>query len=391
MHSAWQTFREAGWVAWIILMFGLVGFVAAIAAALLAAMRSRASLWAGIAAAVLGALTAGLGGLGVMAGRNTVERAIAGDSVRPLFKERIRREGYREAQSAAKVGLFFAAFPLLAGAIAMLTAPRRREEDGGDMGSAVPLVITGVGVLSAGFAFLEMRAPLPGRDIPADDPVWQLMDHADTAQTSSDEDEIVRACGRLADLLAAKTVPDADARVPDLAAAEARCVEKRTAIGMRTRDAVALRALEGSIFVTRHPELKPPVTAARAAIEAGAESGTAEPAPPAAPRAGVALTPPTVSGRLPPEVIRRIMRRELPRIRRCVDRAPAAKSASGEIKIRFVIGADGNVPTASDAGSTNEARTAVPCVLEVVKALSFPRPEGGIVTVTYPIQITADR
>jgi hypothetical protein len=51
----------------------------------------------------------------------------------------------------------------------------------------------------------------------------------------------------------------------------------------------------------------------------------------------------------------------------------------------FVIGRDGAVTSATDAGSDLPDPSVVSCVVRAFYGLSFPQPEGGIVTVKYPI------
>ena len=50
-----------------------------------------------------------------------------------------------------------------------------------------------------------------------------------------------------------------------------------------------------------------------------------------------------------------------------------------------VIGRDGAVSSVSDGGSDIGNPAVVSCVVRAFYGLSFPQPEGGIVTVTYPI------
>jgi hypothetical protein len=93
-----------------------------------------------------------------------------------------------------------------------------------------------------------------------------------------------------------------------------------------------------------------------------------------------------VSGRLPPEAIQRIVRQNFGRFRACYEdglrRDPALQ---GRVSARFVIGRDGAVSSVSDGGSDLPDRGVVSCVVRAFYGVSFPQPEGGIVTVTYPI------
>jgi len=92
------------------------------------------------------------------------------------------------------------------------------------------------------------------------------------------------------------------------------------------------------------------------------------------------------NGRLPPEVIQRIVRQNFGRFRLCYETGLRQNPAlSGRVATKFVIGRDGAVSQASDAGSDLPDREVVSCIVRGFHGLSFPSPEGGIATVTYPI------
>jgi hypothetical protein len=94
----------------------------------------------------------------------------------------------------------------------------------------------------------------------------------------------------------------------------------------------------------------------------------------------------SVSGRLPPEAVQRIIRQNFGRFRLCYEKALVHTPAlSGRVSVRFVIGRDGSVSSVSDGGSSMPDPAVVTCVVRAFYNLSFPQPEGGIVTVTYPI------
>ena len=97
-----------------------------------------------------------------------------------------------------------------------------------------------------------------------------------------------------------------------------------------------------------------------------------------------------VSGRLPPEVIQRIVRANFKSLRSCYDKALKRDSTlQGRVLVRFVIGRDGSV-TAVSAGSDIPDEEVKECVTKVFYTLRFPQPEGGIVTVSYPIEFLPD-
>ena len=94
----------------------------------------------------------------------------------------------------------------------------------------------------------------------------------------------------------------------------------------------------------------------------------------------------TVSGRLPPEVIQRIVRQNYGRFRACYERGLRRNpNLQGRVAIRFVIGRDGSVVSAANGGSDIPDAEVIQCVARSFQGLSFPQPEGGIVTVFYPI------
>jgi hypothetical protein len=94
----------------------------------------------------------------------------------------------------------------------------------------------------------------------------------------------------------------------------------------------------------------------------------------------------TVSGRLPPEVIQRIVRQNYGRFRNCYEQGLTRNpNLEGRVQTRFIIGRDGSVSNVQNGGSDLPDSGVVSCVISAYYGLSFPQPEGGIVTVVYPI------
>jgi hypothetical protein len=96
-----------------------------------------------------------------------------------------------------------------------------------------------------------------------------------------------------------------------------------------------------------------------------------------------------VNGRLPPEAVQRVVRQSFGRLRACYEagllRSP---DLEGRIAVKFVIDRDGQVAMASTAESTLGDASVAACVAHAYESMSFPRPEGGIVTVVYPVVFT---
>ncbi|WP_437681265.1 AgmX/PglI C-terminal domain-containing protein [Sorangium sp. So ce131] len=97
----------------------------------------------------------------------------------------------------------------------------------------------------------------------------------------------------------------------------------------------------------------------------------------------------SVSGRLPPEVIQRIVRQNFGRFRLCYENGLRNNpNLQGRVAVRFVIGRDGAVSNVGNGGSDLPDNGVVSCVVRAFYGLSFPQPEGGIVTVVYPIMLS---
>ena len=107
------------------------------------------------------------------------------------------------------------------------------------------------------------------------------------------------------------------------------------------------------------------------------------------PKLDMVTGPLTVNGRLPKEVIQRIVRQNFGRFRLCYENGLRNNpNLSGRVAVKFVIDRTGAVSTTQDSGSQLPDQGIVSCVVRAFGTLSFPQPEGGIVTVVYPIIFT---
>lgn len=93
-----------------------------------------------------------------------------------------------------------------------------------------------------------------------------------------------------------------------------------------------------------------------------------------------------VTGRLPPEVIQRIVRQNFGRFRLCYENGLRTNSTlGGRVAVKFTIDKSGAVVSPADGGSDLPDKAVVSCVVKGFTNLSFPQPEGGTVAVVYPI------
>jgi beta-lactamase regulating signal transducer with metallopeptidase domain len=92
------------------------------------------------------------------------------------------------------------------------------------------------------------------------------------------------------------------------------------------------------------------------------------------------------AGRLAPEVIQQVVRQNFGLFRRCYeDGLQRDAKLKGTVTVSFVINPDGAVRGATDDGSTLPDASVVQCVVGGFSRLSYPAPQGGYVTVVYPV------
>ena len=88
----------------------------------------------------------------------------------------------------------------------------------------------------------------------------------------------------------------------------------------------------------------------------------------------------------PPETIQRTLRQNFGRFRLCYENGLRTNpTLAGRVSVKFAIDRSGAVAIAQDGGSDIADQGVVSCVVRGFGNLSFPQPEGGIVTVVYPL------
>ena len=95
-------------------------------------------------------------------------------------------------------------------------------------------------------------------------------------------------------------------------------------------------------------------------------------------------------GRLAPEVIQRTTMRDVPlSVKRCYEPGLARnQNLEGRVSVRFVIELDGSVRDARLDSATLPDAEVARCIVDSFKKLHFPDPDGGTVTVVYPIMLS---
>lgn len=92
------------------------------------------------------------------------------------------------------------------------------------------------------------------------------------------------------------------------------------------------------------------------------------------------------AGSFPPEVVKRMVRRNYPKMRECYERA-LLKDATvkGTIVTTFVIDATGAARGVKITGGTMHDAATTSCILGVFVGMMFPKPESGSVSVKYDL------
>lgn len=103
----------------------------------------------------------------------------------------------------------------------------------------------------------------------------------------------------------------------------------------------------------------------------------------------VTTRPPTVSAGISPEVIRRVVLRNLPQVNRCYEQGLSTNPhAAGRVSVRFVIAPGGSVLGAAVADDTVGIPAVGECISNAVRRWNFTVPaDSGPITVTYPFSL----
>ncbi len=444
MHGLWTMVRDGGWGALFALFLGVLGLLIALGAVVALMASRRAGYYVGVAALLVASLTAGVGLLGMSIGWHKVQAAAAGGLVSGVTQERLLEEGYREAQDSAKVGFGAALLPLLLGAIAVLAGAGARRKDAPPpqawrpLGAPPPPPAGGNGgrwafgsiaillalITSGGALAATTTDPPKGKYdfAPDDTDAWKLAEARENADKDPDA-----GCDQLDDVLARFWLAsdrdewprhfarDPATLIPDWKTTATTCARRiwenvkkdgtwtrppatgATWVAVTPRDWDRALLLQSPLLVDEalHAEiLAAPTPLVKRQLGdggitpdlrdvLGVLAGDAGAPPPSAKTVTGATS---VSGRLPPEVIRRIVQRHMGAIRTCYsDGLRKNPDLSGKVNVSFVIGRDGDVTSAKSTDYTLPDAAVRACIVKVFRTMTFPQPEGGIVTVHYPI------
>ncbi|MCS6915685.1 MAG: TonB family protein [Myxococcota bacterium] len=97
-----------------------------------------------------------------------------------------------------------------------------------------------------------------------------------------------------------------------------------------------------------------------------------------------------VRGSLDKELIRRIIRRHINEVKFCYEKELTRNpNLQGRVMIQFTIANTGAVISSIVQSSTMGSPPVEQCIAAAVRRWEFPKPQGGIVIVTYPFVLKA--
>lgn len=397
MHFV-EMIQEAGAIGYLAIALGGLGITSGLFAFIALLGKSPSAFTLGVATLLIGAAAAGAGIGGTFYGRSQVERAV-GYVESNVDKERIIRQGYKEAQSSSWLGLFAALLPLaLGGAAAFggsrfkpassqvqrMVDPMAASEEGSGQ-TIVAAVFVGITAVAIGGAWVVAHAALPklSYDFGDDDTdAWHLAGVLESAKSRRD----ARTCDSLDSALSPFWSPDDRSEWPRVMR---RPIPPALAAWRGEADRCMTHALEqleagdesegwtqSSILLS--------VLLQDEKLHARAQAFETKVPAQAPPKVD---SPIVGSGSVPKEAIALAVRGARDEVRLCYERElKKAPKLEGKITVKFVIGADGKVKSANDDSEVAFANAKVTgCLLSVVKKLKFPRPNGGgEVIVRYP-------
>lgn len=392
----WETFEQALPMAWVIVPLGALSALTSILGLILAARRSRLTPRLGVALILAAALASALGVAGVVHGRHRAEAPVGAEDLLPVEREHRLRRGHAEARSAAALGLGSAALPLLAGVLMMIgRRPPLADEDDSppplprfsrrvEVGAVMSALLTSLVAAAA------HEAPLPGRELSANHARWRLREALEEVTSAEDHFEIGAACRRFEAALEDNRAHLGRALPRPLRAANKACVEQRIQeAALLSRLPViraAMEALSTSPMADLDPEARGLIDAAMGEVRQIPEDDGREAA--ALPALRVRVGDVEVEGRLPKEVVTRIVRTHVGRFRLCAERGSSPRAdGSSQLAVRFVVGRDGSVKSAVSERSSHPDPEVTNCVVRAFDDLSFPEPDGGVATVVCRLDI----
>jgi hypothetical protein len=101
--------------------------------------------------------------------------------------------------------------------------------------------------------------------------------------------------------------------------------------------------------------------------------------------------PQRVQGQIDRDAVAKVLNDHINQIRGCYERALLTNPnlGAGKVGLEWTIAPDGSVSEVGAKVATVKSPEVVSCLLDLLRRLTFPKPSGGVVIVTYPILFNA--
>jgi TonB family protein len=97
-----------------------------------------------------------------------------------------------------------------------------------------------------------------------------------------------------------------------------------------------------------------------------------------------------VKGSLSKDIIRDVIVKHIGEVKNCYEpELDKNKDLAGKVMTHFIIGTEGKVTESKIEQTTLRNEKVEKCIAEAIRAWQFPKPQGGVVTVTYPFVLAA--
>ncbi len=210
--------KSGGIAAYASLLLGALGALVALGGAITLVFSRRAARRIGIAALVVSAIASSVAVLGMQSGLRTTDRALSesAGAIDETTAERIRVEGFREAQCAAKIGFGASAVPFVLGAVAAVVGAASTRKWASTVIASVIAIVPVGGALLASMTSAHAKYPFD----PNDRASWELADGRDAVEKGK-----AGACDKLDGALdqAKQANVDPASVVPDWHALATKC------------------------------------------------------------------------------------------------------------------------------------------------------------------------
>jgi hypothetical protein len=119
LANVWHVYQSCGGTSWLVTLAAVLAIPFSALTFAFVVARARAAKILAATSLIVSLLPVGIGAVGVATGRAKIDAVLESGAIEPEFRERIRSEGYREADNCFLVGAVAGALPLVLSLLAV--------------------------------------------------------------------------------------------------------------------------------------------------------------------------------------------------------------------------------------------------------------------------------